>query len=137
MKKLVTILLICFTTLAIAQPETEPISEVPVPASDIYLLDKVEVKPAFPGGIEKFLEFIEANFVMPKTTSLIGKVFVSFIVQKDGSLTDIKVVRDVGFGSGKEAIRVMKLSPKWSPGTIKGQPVKVLYTMPIPVSSKS
>jgi hypothetical protein len=60
-----------------------------------------------------------------------GKVFISLTVEKDGSLSDIKAVRDIGFGAAEEAIRVLKLSPKWEPGYQNGQRVRVRYTLPI------
>mgnify|MGYP003411423114 CR=1 FL=1 len=64
-----------------------------------------------------------------------GKVFVSFVVEKDGSLTDIKVIRDIGYGTGKEAIRVLKQCPKWNPGEQNGKKVRVLYSLPINIQS--
>jgi hypothetical protein len=60
-----------------------------------------------------------------------GKVFISITIEKDGSLSDIKSVRDIGFGSAEEAIRVLKLSPNWEPGYQNGQRVRVRYTLPI------
>ena len=60
-----------------------------------------------------------------------GKVYISFVVEKDGSLTDIKVVRPLGSGTDEEAVRVLKNSPKWKPGIQNGRPVRVAYTMPI------
>ena len=64
-----------------------------------------------------------------------GKVYVTFVVEKDGSLTDIKVIRDIGFGTGKEAIRVLKSSPKWTPGEKNGKKVRVLYSIPITINA--
>ncbi|HTG67178.1 MAG TPA: energy transducer TonB, partial [Flavobacterium sp.] len=58
---------------------------------------------------------------------------VSFVVEKDGSLTDIKVLRDIGYGTGKEAIRVLQKSPKWNPGIQNGKPVRVQYSLPITI----
>ncbi|MBC7438691.1 MAG: energy transducer TonB, partial [Flavobacterium sp.] len=58
---------------------------------------------------------------------------VQFVVEKDGKLTDIKILRDLGFGTGKEAIRVLNSSPKWKPGIQNGRPVRVLYNLPISI----
>ena len=60
-----------------------------------------------------------------------GRVTVQFVVEKDGSLSDIQVIHDAGYGSGQEAVRVLTSSPKWIPGYQKGKPVRVMYTEPI------
>jgi hypothetical protein len=92
----------------------------------------VDVKPQYPGGISKFYQFIANNYKTPTAVDFLGgKVFVSFIIEKDGSVADIKVLRDVGFGTGEEAIRVLELCPKWSPGYQNGQNVRCSYSLPI------
>ena len=102
---------------------------------DNTIYNAVEVKPDFPGGINKFYEFVSKNYKTPEEDGLKGRVLVQFVVEKDGTLTDIKVVRDLGFGTGKEAIRVLKKSPKWKPGIQNGRPVRVLYSLPINIQS--
>lgn len=103
--------------------------------NNIYNTAGIEVKPDFPGGIEKFYKYISKNYQVPEEEGLKGKVFVSFVVEKDGSLTDIKVIRDIGYGTGKEAIRVLKTCPKWNPGEQNGKKVRVLYSLPISIQS--
>ncbi len=103
--------------------------------NQIYNTAGIEVKPDFPGGMDKFYKFVGNNYVTPEEEGLKGKVYVTFVVEKDGSLTDIKVIRDIGYGTGKEAIRVLKKSPKWSPGVQNGKPVRVLYSLPITIQS--
>ena len=103
--------------------------------NETYNTAGIEVKPDFPGGIEKFYKFVAKNYQTPEEEGLKGKVFVSFVVEKDGSLTDIKVIRDIGFGTGKEAIRVLKSCPKWTPGEQNGKKVRVLYSLPINIQS--
>ncbi len=103
--------------------------------NNIYNTAGIEVKPDFPGGIEKFYKFVGKNYQVPEEDGLKGKVFVSFVVEKDGSLTDIKVIRDIGYGTGKEAIRVLKSCPKWNPGEQNGKKVRVLYSLPISIQS--
>ncbi len=103
--------------------------------NEIYNTAGIEVKPDFPGGIEKFYKFVAKNYQTPEEEGLKGKVFVSFVVEKDGSLTDIKVIRDIGCGTGKEAIRVLKSCPKWTPGEQNGKKVRVLYSLPINIQS--
>jgi protein TonB len=96
----------------------------------------VEVKPDFPGGMQKFYDFVGKNFKTPEDEEVSGKIMIQFVVEKDGSLTDIKVVRDLGFGTGKEAERVLRKSPKWKPGIQNGRPVRVSYLLPISVSNQ-
>lgn len=102
---------------------------------NVYSLAGIEQKPEFPGGIEKFYAFVGKNYQAPEEEGLKGRVFVSFVVEKDGSLTDIKVIRDIGYGTGKEAIRVLKSCPKWNPGEQNGKKVRVLYSLPIVIQT--
>jgi protein TonB len=92
----------------------------------------VEVRPEYPGGMQKFSEFISKNYRTPDE-DIKGKVIVQFVVEKDGSLTDIKVMRDLGYGTGAEAIRVLKKMPKWKPGIQNGRPVRALFSLPISI----
>lgn len=96
----------------------------------------LEIKPEFPGGIEKFYAFVGKNYQAPEEEGLKGKIYITFIVEKDGSLSDFKVLRDIGYGTGKEAIRVLKLCPNWKPGKINNKPVRTLYTLPITIQSE-
>jgi len=95
-------------------------------------LDKL---PEFPGGISKFYSFVGNNFEKIEIEGEKSiRVYVSFVIEKDGSMTDIKVGRDPGHGIGKEAIRVLKsLKVKWSPGMVDGKPVRTAYNLPITV----
>jgi hypothetical protein len=97
----------------------------------VYNTMAIDVKPDFPGGIEKFYSFVDNNFKKPEEEDLKGKVYLTFVVEKDGALTDIKVLRDIGYGTGAEAIRVLKKCPKWIPGELNGKKVRVLYSLPI------
>lgn len=99
---------------------------------DIYTA--VEKIPEFKGGIEALYGFLGHNIRYPERARVKhtqGRVILSFIVEKDGSLTDIKVVQSVGDGVDEEAVRVLKLSPRWTPGTQGGNPVRVKYSMPV------
>lgn len=94
----------------------------------------VEKEPAFPGGEDAFIRYLGKNIHYPaiaKENNVQGKVFLSFVVEKSGALTDIKIVRDIGSGCGDEAVRVLKNSPKWNPGIQNGRPVRVAYTIPV------
>lgn len=92
-------------------------------------------KEALPaGGYRSFYQFIATHLRYPKTAinnHAEGKVFVQFIVDKTGELTDIQIIRGIGFGCDKEALRVMKLVPRWNPGKQRGHPVRVRMIIPI------
>ncbi|HTK19835.1 MAG TPA: energy transducer TonB [Mucilaginibacter sp.] len=94
----------------------------------------VEEEPQFKGGIAAFYGFLSKNIQYPDAMlnkNVQGKELISMTVETDGSLSDIKVVKDLGFGAAKEVIRVLKLSPKWEPGYQNGNKVRVRYTIPI------
>ena len=100
--------------------------------NDIYTA--VEKIPDFPGGMQAFYSFVAQNFTAPEADGVNGKIYIQFVVEKDGSLSDIKSMRDIGHGTGEEAVRVLKLSPKWIPGEQDGQKVRVQYSLPISIS---
>ncbi len=100
----------------------------------------VEKEPNFPGGEAAFASYLGKNIHYPaiaKENNVQGKVFLSFVVERDGSLTDIRVVRGIGSGCDDEAVRVLKASPKWRPGIQNGRPVRVAYTIPISFTLQS
>ncbi len=97
---------------------------------------QVEVKPEFPGGMNNLLGFIAKNYQIPNVEGLAGKIYVTFAVDIDGSLVDIRVLRDIGYGTGKEAIRVLKMCPKWEPATLDGKPVRCTFSLPISIYSR-
>lgn len=99
--------------------------------NSLYNSAGVEVKPEYPGGIEKFYKYFQSNFKSPTTPDFPGgKIFIMFIIEKDGSLTNIKV-KDIGFGTKEETLRVMSLMPKWLPGEYGGRKVRCSYMLPI------
>lgn len=102
---------------------------------DFFNVASVEVKPEFPGGVSEFYRFIAKRFRAPDEPGLKGKILVDFIIEKDGSVTDIKVIKDVGYGSKEEAIRVLKECPKWKPATQKGIPVRCSFQLPINIET--
>ncbi len=125
------------------EPGTEPgtggngLAETEAPAGPMNMgvLDKA---PEFPGGLKGFYTYVSRNFKPTEESEEVEtklSIAVSFVVERDGTLTDVKVLRDPGYGLGKEAIRVLKaLKTKWEPGIYKGQKVRTLYTLPISVS---
>lgn len=89
----------------------------------------VEVMPSFPGGTEALFAYIAKEMHYPDTATN-ATVYVGVVVERDGSLTQHKVIRDVGCACPEEAIRVVKTMPKWTPGLHEGKPVRVNYTIP-------
>ena len=97
------------------------------------VLEKAEVMPEYPGGDQAMMDFVAKNVQYPQEArdkEISGRVLVSFIVEKDGSIADVKVVKGIGGGCDEEAVRVVKAMPKWKPGKDKGKPVRVSYMMP-------
>ena len=95
--------------------------------------ESVENKPMFPGGINEFIRFIGKNFAAPAVEDLSGDLKVTFIIELNGTIGDVKIVKDIGYGTGDEIKRVLKICPKWTPGDDGGKPVRVIYTLPIAV----
>ncbi|MCD6661418.1 MAG: energy transducer TonB [Lentimicrobium sp.] len=94
----------------------------------------VEDQPTFPGGDEARIRFLTNNIKYPqmaRESSIQGTVYVTFVVERDGSVTDVRVLRGIGGGCDEEAIRVIKAMPKWVPGKQRGKPVRVQFNMPI------
>lgn len=142
MKKLFCGFLLLMMNLAAAQltdVTIEPVYPKDVQEIDIenhiFTVSSVETNPEFPTGLQNFYKIFDEQFKL-SDPNLKGKLFISFVIEKDGNLSDIKVVRDLGYNSAAEAIRVMKRMPKWIPGSVKGKKVRTLYTMPIPIGQK-
>ncbi|MFD2284761.1 TonB family protein [Pedobacter petrophilus] len=98
----------------------------------VYDFVSIEKQPEFPGGITRFYKYLGGNIKYPKMAqenNVQGKVFLSFVVEKDGSLTDVQITRGLGSGTDEEAVRVIKESPKWNPGIADGEPVRVKYNL--------
>lgn len=94
----------------------------------------LEVQPDFPGGMDKFYKYLSKAIRFPEAAQeakISGKVFLSFIIEKNGTLTDIKIERKLGYGTDEEAVRVLTASPKWMPGIQNGKAVRVKYNIPI------
>lgn len=101
---------------------------------DQTVFQVVEKMPEFPGGMAACLKFLSSNIKYPTVSQengVQGKVIVQFVVNKDGSIVDPVVVRSVDPYLDKEALRVISMMPKWSPGMQRGKPVRVKYTVPV------
>ena len=94
----------------------------------------VENEPEFPGGMEALYKYLAQNIKYPqlaRENGITGKVYVTFVVEKDGSIANPKILRDIGGGCGAEAIRVVKSMPKWTPGKQRGKAVRVQFNLPV------
>ena len=112
---------------AVVQPE-------PKPEVENKVFDVVEQMPSFPGGNDALMKYLSDNVKYPvvaQENGVQGRVVVSFVVEKDGSITDVKVVRSVDPSLDKEAQRVVKSMPRWIPGKQNGSAVRVKYNVPV------
>ena len=112
--------------------------EVEVAEEPIFTV--VESEPEFPGGMEALYKYLAQNIKYPqlaRENGITGKVYVTFVVEKDGSIANPRILRDIGGGCGAEAIRVVKAMPKWSPGKQRGKAVRVQFNLPVNFNLKS
>ena len=112
-------------------PVDDPPEET-VKEEEIFV--SVEKMPEFPGGETELYKYLNKNLKYPdiaKEQNLQGRVFITFVVEKDGSIANPKVARDIGGGCGEEALRVVRAMPKWTPGKQRTQTVRVQYTLPV------
>ena len=111
----------------IAQPE-------PPKQEETKVFDVVEEMPSFPGGPGALMSFLSSNIKYPvvaEENGIQGRVIVAFVVERDGSITDVRVVKSVDQSLDKEAVRVVKSMPRWIPGKQNGSAVRVKYTVPV------
>jgi hypothetical protein len=127
---LLSVIALFIVSFASAQATSNYIDDAP------YNYEEVEVRPEFPGGYNELLSFIGKNFKMPEYDGNGGVLKVAFIIEIDGSITNVKVVKDLGEGTGAEAKRVISMSPRWSSGENRGKKVRVLYELPIKIASQ-
>ena len=93
--------------------------------------EDIPSNPEFPGGIAAFYKFIKKEYKTPSNFKGKGSLIASFVVETDGSLSDIKIVKDLGYGTAEEFVRLLKISPKWEPGILRGKAVRSQYNIPI------
>jgi protein TonB len=134
MKKLL-ILIICIVAFQNTEAQSEPIAPPSTEENSVYNSAGLEIKPEFKGGLSKFYEYIAKNYRTPDVPGLNGQLMISFVVEKDGSITDIKVLKDLGYGTGEEAIRILKKCPNWTPAEQKGKKVRCSFMLPLRIQS--
>jgi protein TonB len=111
----------------IAQPE-------PPKEEETKVFDVVEQMPSFPGGPSALMQYLSSNIKYPvvaEENGVQGRVVCTFVVERDGSITDVRVIKSVDPSLDKEAVRVVKSMPKWIPGKQNGSAVRVKYTVPV------
>lgn len=145
MNKLINIGFLLFAGLALGQGLTKPKPIVcpgtpfqPFTVKDNDTLfsaaAKGLTKPEFPGGLSNFYRLFAAEFKTPAgNPNLKGHIFLKFVVEKDGSVTHIKLLRDLGMGTGKEAIRALRQLPKWKPALYNQKSVRCDFSLPIKI----
>ena len=110
-----------------------PVSEEKeVEETEIFTV--VEESPGFPGGDEARIKFLQENIKYPtmaRESGIQGTVYVTFVVEKGGNVSDVKILRGIGGGCDEEAIRVIRAMPRWNPGKQRGKSVRVQFNMPI------
>ncbi len=116
-------------------PSELAVVEAPKVVEDkTYEMFDIQKPPSFPGGEKELLKFLAENIKYPplaRENNIQGNVALTFVVNKNGSVSDVTILRDIGGGCGKEAVRVVNSMPKWNPGEANGNPVKVRFTLPV------
>ncbi len=109
-----------------------PEEDESVPEQHIFVV--VEKMPSFPGGQVKLMNYLATHIKYPelaKESGIQGRVFINFVVEPNGSIDHVKVLRGIGGGCDEEAVRVVKSMPKWIPGKQRGKPVRVSFNLPV------
>jgi protein TonB len=112
--------------------KVEVVEEEEEPEEQIFLV--VEQQPSFPGGEAELYKYLANNIQYPdvaKNNNITGRVYLTFVVEKDGTIANAKILRDIGGGCGAEALRVVNSMPKWTPGKQRGQAVRVQFNLPV------
>ncbi len=134
MKNIFTLII---TLLAFQQLSSQSLAPEPS-NNELYSSGLVEVKPEYPGGMSAFYKYVAENFNAPTAKEFKGgKLFVAFTVEIDGSLTDIKVVKEIGFGTTEETIRLLKASKAWTPAEQNGKRVRCSFMLPVIIGSSN
>lgn len=105
-----------------------------VEEEEVKIFTIVEQEASFPGGYEALMKHLAENIKYPqqaRETGTKGRVFLTFVVERDGSITDIKILRDIGSGCGEEAKRVVSKMPRWQPAKQRGKPVRQQFNLPV------
>ncbi|MBQ9679002.1 MAG: energy transducer TonB [Prevotella sp.] len=120
--------------VALKDAQTAATTKATSSTSDQKVYDVVDVMPSFPGGMDGLFQYLSQNIVYPpvcEENGVQGRVICSFIVETDGSISNVKVEKTVDPNIDREAVRLIKQMPKWTPGKLNGSVVRVKYTVPV------
>jgi protein TonB len=131
MKRILFTILCLFAFIDIkAQTPTEPPEVIEIVEPTVKV-DTSERAPTFPGGEKQLMQYLKKNQRSLSNSEMHGRVILSFIIEKDGSVTEAKVVKTLSDDADAEALRLIKKMPKWNPGIQNNNPVRVMYSIPI------
>ncbi|MES2812617.1 MAG: hypothetical protein V4670_09125 [Bacteroidota bacterium] len=120
------LLLVAFFAMSSTYAQATLSSITPIP------YEIVENQPLYPGGINEFMKFVGKNFHTPDDENFPGGILkVTFVIETNGSINEVKIINDLGFNTGEEIKRILSLCPKWTPGDQAGKPARVIYTLPV------
>ena len=123
-------------TKPIVPHETQPKTDL---QSSEKVFGHVEQQPEYPGGTKAMYKFINANLHIPaeaKEAGISGRVFTAFYIETTGEITQVTVLKGLGFGCDEEAVRMIESMPKWKPGKVYSKPVRVKYNLPVSFDTK-
>jgi periplasmic protein TonB len=129
MKKWAIVLLVIFCKISVGVAQNNT-------SDSLKIIEKPDQQAEFQGGMGAFGKFLQKNLKYPEVAqkaNVSGKIYMEFIVETDGTLTNFNILKSVGFGIDEEAIRVLKLSPKWIPAKDKGRNVRSRFTIPMSI----
>lgn len=132
MKKTILLIAMLLSGAMLMAQNTEVVVNPTDNDEEVFLV--VEDEPEFPGGMEALYKYLASNIKYPaaaKEQKIQGHVIVNFVIEKDGSVSNIKLLRDIGGGCGEEAIRVVQAMPKWKPARLRGKRVRAQFNLPI------
>lgn len=136
MKQIILLTLALMGGIAVAQsPEKQPAKGTAAPVeNEIYTV--VEQDPEFPGGMDALFQWIGSNYQWPaeaRDCDAFGTVFVSFIIEADGSVSNARILRGIGCGHDEAVLDMLKRMPKWKAGKQRGKKVRVQYNLPVQI----
>ena len=133
MKKILLSLLTGLFAVLVSNAQEQTTAVVISPEEDV-VFQVVEEMPQFPGGMPGLSQYLTGTLRYPakaRKANVQGTVFVSFVVTRTGSITDVTLLKGIGYGCDEEAVRVVELMPAWIPGRQSGRPVSVRYSLPL------
>ena len=124
-----------FEVMPLTPPDSDAVIEEGEVDDDEFIFGAIpETEPIYPGGYEALIKFVQDNLKYPQLAlenGIQGRVYLTFVVEEDGSISNVRVLRDIGGGCGLEAKRVVEMMPKWKPGKQRDKVVRTQYSLPV------